>query len=72
MLRFRMEPSVLPDTSISFSEGMAPMQSGIPHVIAFFQFYVADGKIACLQYIKKSAEYFYCFRSTLHPMPYSP
>ena len=36
-------PSVLPDTSISFSENVANHTAALPPCHAFFQFYVANG-----------------------------
>jgi thymidylate synthase len=43
-------PSVLPDTSFSFSENVANGKAALPPCHAFFQFYVADGKLSCQMY----------------------
>jgi thymidylate synthase len=50
-------PSVLPDTSISFSENVANNKAALPPCHAFFQFYVADGKLSCQLY-QRSADIF--------------
>lgn len=50
-------PSVLPDTSISFSENVAQGKAALPPCHAFFQFYVADGKLSCQLY-QRSADTF--------------
>ncbi|MBN4084784.1 thymidylate synthase [Flavobacteriaceae bacterium AH-315-B10] len=50
-------PSVLPDTSISFSENVANGKAALPPCHAFFQFYVADGKLSCQLY-QRSADIF--------------
>ncbi len=50
-------PSVLPDTSISFSENVANGKAALPPCHAFFQFYVADGKLSCQLY-QRSADVF--------------
>ena len=44
MLVSAWNPSVLPDTSKSFSENIANGKAALPPCHAFFQFYVADGK----------------------------
>ncbi|MBN4070132.1 thymidylate synthase [Olleya sp. AH-315-F22] len=50
-------PSVLPDTSISFSENVANGKAALPPCHAFFQFYVANGKLSCQLY-QRSADVF--------------
>ena len=50
-------PSVLPDTSVSFSENVAKGKAALPPCHAFFQFYVADGKLSCQLY-QRSADIF--------------
>ncbi|MEN8890900.1 MAG: thymidylate synthase [Wenyingzhuangia sp.] len=50
-------PSVLPDTSISFSENVANNKAALPPCHAFFQFYVANGKLSCQLY-QRSADVF--------------
>ncbi len=50
-------PSVLPDTSKSFSENVANGKAALPPCHAFFQFYVADGKLSCQLY-QRSADIF--------------
>lgn len=50
-------PSVLPDTSVSFSENVANGKAALPPCHAFFQFYVADGKLSCQLY-QRSADVF--------------
>ena len=50
-------PSVLPDTSISFSENVAKGKAALPPCHAFFQFYVAGGKLSCQLY-QRSADIF--------------
>ena len=50
-------PSVLPDTSISFSENVAKGKAALPPCHAFFQFYVADEKLSCQLY-QRSADIF--------------
>ena len=46
MLVSAWNPSVLPDTSKSFSENVANGKAALPPCHAFFQFYVADGKLS--------------------------
>jgi thymidylate synthase len=43
-------PSVLPDPSKSFSENVASGNAALPPCHAFFQFYVADGRLSCQMY----------------------
>ena len=50
-------PSVLPDTSISFSENIANNKAALPPCHAFFQFYVSEGKLSCQLY-QRSADVF--------------
>ena len=50
-------PSVLPDTSVSFEENVANGKAALPPCHAFFQFYVADGKLSCQLY-QRSADIF--------------
>ncbi|PKP47001.1 MAG: thymidylate synthase [Bacteroidetes bacterium HGW-Bacteroidetes-12] len=50
-------PSVLPDTSVSFSENVANGKAALPPCHAFFQFYVANGKLSCQLY-QRSADTF--------------
>ncbi|MGB6150714.1 MAG: thymidylate synthase, partial [Pricia sp.] len=57
MLVSAWNPSVLPDTSKSFSENVADGKAALPPCHAFFQFYVADGKLSCQLY-QRSADIF--------------
>jgi thymidylate synthase len=50
-------PSVLPNTSVSFAENVANGKAALPPCHAFFQFYVADGKLSCQLY-QRSADIF--------------
>ncbi len=50
MLISAWNPSVLPDTSVSFAENVANGKAALPPCHAFFQFYVADGKLSCQMY----------------------
>ena len=50
-------PSVMPDTSISFSENVANNKAALPPCHAFFQFYVQNGKLSCQLY-QRSADTF--------------
>jgi thymidylate synthase len=50
-------PSVMPDTSKSFSENVANGKAALPPCHAFFQFWVADGKLSCQLY-QRSADVF--------------
>ena len=50
-------PSVLPETSISFSENVKNGKAALPPCHAFFQFYVTDGKLSCQLY-QRSADIF--------------
>ena len=57
MLVSAWNPSVLPDNSVSFSENVANNKAALPPCHAFFQFYVADGKLSCQLY-QRSADVF--------------
>lgn len=57
MLVSAWNPSVLPDTTKSFSENIANGKAALPPCHAFFQFYVADGKLSCQLY-QRSADLF--------------
>lgn len=57
MLVSAWNPSVLPNTSVSFSENVANGKAALPPCHAFFQFYVADGKLSCQLY-QRSADIF--------------
>ncbi len=50
MLVSAWNPSVMPDTKLSFSENVANGKAALPPCHAFFQFYVADGKLSCQLY----------------------
>ncbi|MDT0648931.1 thymidylate synthase [Autumnicola edwardsiae] len=57
MLVSAWNPSVLPDTSKSFAENVENGKAALPPCHAFFQFYVADGKLSCQLY-QRSADIF--------------
>jgi thymidylate synthase len=50
-------PSVLPDTSKSFAENVANGKAALPPCHAWFQFYVANGRLSCQLY-QRSADIF--------------
>ena len=50
-------PSVMPDTSVSFDENVANNKAALPPCHAFFQFYVSNGKLSCQLY-QRSADTF--------------
>lgn len=50
-------PSVLPDTTKTFEENVANNKAALPPCHAFFQFYVAEGKLSCQLY-QRSADIF--------------
>ena len=50
-------PSVLPDTSKSFSQNVSDGKAALPPCHAFFQFYVSEGKLSCQLY-QRSADTF--------------
>jgi len=50
-------PSVLPDPKTSFEENVAKGKAALPPCHAFFQFYVAEGKLYCQLY-QRSADIF--------------
>ncbi|MFD0699310.1 thymidylate synthase [Myroides pelagicus] len=50
-------PSVLPDTSVSFAENVANGKAALPPCHSFFQFYVSEGKLSCQLY-QRSADVF--------------
>jgi thymidylate synthase len=57
MLVSAWNPSVLPDTTKSFSENVANGKVALPPCHAFFQFYVSEGKLSCQLY-QRSADIF--------------
>lgn len=57
MLVSAWNPSVMPNTSKPFSENVASGKAALPPCHAFFQFYVADGKLSCQLY-QRSADVF--------------
>ncbi len=57
MLVSAWNPSVLPDTKQSFAVNVAQGKAALPPCHAFFQFYVADGKLSCQLY-QRSADIF--------------
>ena len=57
MLISAWNPSVLPDTSKSFSENVKDGKAALPPCHAFFQFYVSENKLSCQLY-QRSADIF--------------
>ena len=57
MLVSAWNPSVLPDTAKSFAENVANNKAALPPCHAFFQFYVAEGRLSCQLY-QRSADVF--------------
>lgn len=57
MLVTAWNPSVLPDTSKPFADNVANGKAALPPCHAFFQFYVANGKLSCQLY-QRSADIF--------------
>ena len=57
MLISAWNPSVLPNTSVSFSENVANGKAALPPCHAFFQFYVANDRLSCQLY-QRSADIF--------------
>ena len=57
MLVTAWNPSVLPESNASFSENVANNKVALPPCHAFFQFYVANGKLSCQLY-QRSADVF--------------
>lgn len=50
-------PSVMPDTSVSFAENVANGKAALPPCHAFFQYYVTNNKLSCQLY-QRSADVF--------------
>ena len=57
MLISAWNPSVLPDTKLSFSENVANNKAALPPCHAFFQFYVSNNRLSCQLY-QRSADVF--------------
>lgn len=50
MLVSAWNPGVLPESGLSFAENVSRGNAALPPCHAFFQFYVADGKLSCQMY----------------------
>ena len=50
-------PSVLPDTSVTFAQNVTNSKAALPPCHSWFQFYVADNKLSCQLY-QRSADIF--------------
>ena len=50
-------PSVMPDTSVSFAQNVANNKAALPPCHALFQFYVMEGRLSCQLY-QRSADAF--------------
>ncbi len=57
MLVSAWNPSVMPDAAKSFADNVANGKAALPPCHAFFQFYVANGKLSCQLY-QRSADVF--------------
>lgn len=57
MLVTAWNPSVMPNTGVSFAENVANGKAALPPCHALFQFYVNDGKLSCQLY-QRSADVF--------------
>ncbi|GLB51079.1 thymidylate synthase [Neptunitalea chrysea] len=57
MLVSAWNPSVMPNTSVTFAENVANGKAALPPCHAFFQFYVSNGKLSCQLY-QRSADVF--------------
>ena len=57
MLVSAWNPSVMPEPSKSFAENVSNGKAALPPCHAFFQFYVAEGKLSCQLY-QRSADIF--------------
>ena len=57
MLISAWNPSVLPDTKISFAKNVSNNKAALPPCHAFFQFYVSNNKLSCQLY-QRSADVF--------------